>query len=385
MRETQTLHGRSDVVVVGGGPAGAAAGIVLARAGVDVCVIDRACFPRNKTCGDAVSDGAIRLFEDLGARPAVDAASHALVREGAAVFPDGTRIARRYPNPGYIVPRLTLDDCLRRALEASGARLIQGRRVAAVARTDGRVDGVTGPNLRWNAPLVIAADGHGSVGLSALGVTAPKGPFLAVSRTAYLRGVEFPDGPEVSDHYFDEELPYGYGWIFPAVDGVSNVGVYLRADAYHATGKQLDDLLSAFLARKSARLGRAEMVGKPRTWPLPIAPRPGPVTGPGLLLAGDAGGFIDPLSGEGIWQALRTGMLAGEIAAQAVAQGELTTALQRTFEERCRAEIGQPSRKKRWVQRAMAVLVSRRLYRSSIVRAGLTWGYTNRALEMTKS
>src|SRR5690606_30875721 len=157
--------------------------------------------------------------------------------------------------------------------------------------------------------------------------TAPKGPFLAVSRTAYLRGVEFPDGPEVSDHYFDEELPYGYGWIFPAVDGVSNVGVYLRADAYHATGKQLDDLLSAFLARRGGRLGRAGMVGKPRTWPLPSAPRPGPVTGPGLLLAGDAGGFIDPLSGEGIWQARRTGMLAGEIAAQAVAQGELTTAL----------------------------------------------------------
>jgi geranylgeranyl reductase family protein len=384
VREAPT-RGRSDVVVVGGGPAGAAAGIVLARAGVDVCVLDRARFPRDKTCGDAVSDGGVGLLEELGARAAVDAASHALVREGAAVFPDGTRIARQYPNPNYIVPRLTLDDCLRRALEESGARLVQGRRVTSIAQTAGRVDGVAGPDLEWKAPLVIAADGHGSVGLSALGVAAPKGRHLAVSTTAYLRGVEFPDGDEVSDHYFDEELPYGYGWIFPAVDGVSNVGVYLRADAYQSTGKQLGDLLSEFLVRKSARLGGAEMVGKPRTWPLPIAPRPGPVTGPGLILAGDAGGFVDPLSGEGIWQALRTGMLAGEIAAQAVAQGGLTTALQRAFEDRCRAEIGRPSRKKAWVQHAMAVLVSRRLYRSAIVRAGLTWGYANRALEMTKS
>lgn len=385
MRESQTLHGRSDVVVVGGGPAGAAAGIVLARAGVDVCVFDRARFPRDKTCGDAVSDGGVRLLEELGARAAVDAASHALVRGGAAVFPDGTRIARRYPDPGYIVPRLTLDDCLRQALEASGARLVQGRRVTAVAQTDGRVDGVTGPDLDWRAPLVIAADGHGSVGIPALGAAPPKGPLLAVSTTAYLRGVEFPDGDEVSDHYFDAELPYGYGWIFPAVDGISNVGVYLRADAYHTTGRQLGDLLSEFLVRKRARLRNAQMVGRPRTWPLPIAPRPGPVTGPGLILAGDAGGFIDPLSGEGIWQALRTGMLAGEIAAQAVAQGELTTALRRSFEDSCLAEIGRPSRKKRWVQRAMTELVSRRLYRWSLVRAGLSWGYANRALEMTKS
>jgi flavin-dependent dehydrogenase len=144
-------------------------------------------------------------------------------------------------------------------------------------------------------------------------------------------------------------------------------------------------MLSEFLVRKSARLGRAEMVGKPRAWPLPIAPRPGPVTGPGVILAGDAGGFIDPLSGEGIWQALRTGMLAGGIAAQAVAQGGLTKALRRTFEDRCRVEIGRASRKKAWVQHAMAVLVAHRLYRLAIVRAALTWGYANRALEMTKS
>jgi geranylgeranyl reductase family protein len=385
VRESQTVRGSSDVLVVGGGPAGAAAGIVLARAGVDVCVIDRARFPRDKICGDAVSDGGVRLLEELGARAAVDAASHALVREGAAVFPDGTRIARQYPSPCYIVPRLTLDDCLRRALEESGARLVQGRRVAAIAQTDGRVDGVTGPGLEWSAPLVIAADGHGSVGLPALGVESPKGRLLGVAKTAYLRGVEYPDGDEVSDHYFDEELPYGYGWIFPAVDGVSNVGVYLRADAYQSTGRQLGDLLSEFLVRKRARLGRAEMVGKTRAWPLPIAPRPGPVTGPGLILTGDAGGFIDPLSGEGIWQALRTGMLAGGIAAQAVAQGGLTKALRRTFEDRCRVEIGRASRKKAWVQHAMAVLVAHRLYRLAIVRAALTWGYANRALEMTKS
>lgn len=385
MRESQTLRGRSDVLVVGGGPAGAAAGIVLARAGVDVCVIDGARFPRDKICGDAVSDGGIRLLEELGARAAVDAASHALVREGAAVFPDGTRITRRYPDPCYIVPRLTLDDCLRRTLEESGARLVQGRRVTSIAQTAGRVDGVAGPGLEWSAPLVIAADGHGSVGLPALGVATPKGQFLGVSKTAYLRGVEYPDGDEVSDHYFEEDLPYGYGWIFPAVDGVSNVGVYLRADVYQASGKQLGDLLSEFLVRKGARLRRAEMVGKPRAWPLPIAPRPGPVTGPGLILAGDAGGFIDPLSGEGIWQALRTGMLAGGIAARAVAQGELTPALRREFEDRCRAEIGRPSQKRVWIQRAMAVLVSRRLYRSAIVRAALTWGYTNRALETIKA
>src|SRR5262245_3166259 len=119
------LNGKSDVLIVGAGPTGCAAGIVLARAGVDVAVVDRAHFPRDKTCGDAISNNGMVLVERLGARERIERGPHALVHRSTAILPDGTRISREYDRPGYIVARLQFDDALRAALEESGARLVQ--------------------------------------------------------------------------------------------------------------------------------------------------------------------------------------------------------------------------------------------------------------------
>jgi geranylgeranyl reductase family protein len=377
--------GESDVLIIGAGPTGCAAGIALRRAGADVCVIDRAQFPRDKTCGDAISNKGVDVLSELGARDAVEGAPHAVVRRAVAVFPDGARIGREYDRPGYIVPRYHFDDCLRRSLEALGARLVQGHRVAELTSDGERVTGARGPSLQWKAKVVIAADGYGSVGLPAIGRGSPRDQYLAVSATAYYRHVRFPEGAETADHYFDEQLPYGYGWIFPAVDGVANVGVYLRSDAYARTKKKLKDLLLDFVGRQNARLAGAEQVGKVRSWSLPIAPRPIPVSAPGLLLAGDAAGFVDPLSGEGIWQGLHSGMLAGRIASEAARNGELDASLRKRYEDACYRDIVRPSRAKAWVQRAMAVIIERKLYRLALVRSSLAWGYEHRALEMTKS
>jgi geranylgeranyl reductase family protein len=378
-------EGQSDVLIVGAGPTGCAAGILLARAGVNVCVVDRAHFPRDKTCGDAVSNDGLGIIDELGARDAIENGPHAIVRRAAAIFPDGTRISRDYDRPGYIIPRLHLDDCLRRTLETSGARLIQDCRVSSLIREGKRVVGAQGPSMQWRAKLVIAADGYGSVGLEALHQPSPKGEYLAVSSTAYYRNVSFPEGDNTADHFFDRELPYGYGWIFPAVGGVSNIGVYLRSDAYAKTGKKLKDLLGDFLERHAARFEGAEAVGRARTWSLPIAPRPIPLSAPGMLVAGDAAGFIDPLSGEGIWQGLHTGVLAGKVAIDAIRAGDFDSSLQARYQQSCRKDIARPSRGKAIVQRAMAVIVERQLYRSRVVRSALTWGYTHNALEMTKS
>ena len=112
------LEGESDALVVGAGPAGCAAGVVLARSGARVCVVDGATFPRDKVCGDAISNDGMVIVGNLGARDAVEQGSHALVRRAVAVFPGGARVERTYDRPGYIVPRLRFDDCLRHALEA---------------------------------------------------------------------------------------------------------------------------------------------------------------------------------------------------------------------------------------------------------------------------
>jgi geranylgeranyl reductase family protein len=358
---------------------------VLRRAGIDVCVVDGAWFPRDKVCGDAVSNSAVCLIDELGAGAAMRGGPHGLVRRAAAVFPDGSRIERHYNEPGYIVPRLHLDDSLRRALEAAGARLIQGCRVSGLIWQGGCIVGATGTRLRWAARVVIAADGYGSIGLRTMGIAAPRGTQLAVSTTAYFRNVAFPEGPNTSDHFFESELPYGYAWIFPPVCGVSNVGVYTRADAYAAGGKKLTTLLDDFIRRHPARFQAAEMLGSARTWSLPIAPRPMRLSTPGLLLAGDAAGFVDPLSGEGIWQALHSGMLAGDIATYAVRNGLLGRELQGKYAAACERALVRPSRRKAWIQRAMNLVVMLKLYEKPAVRTALRWGYEHRALEIAKN
>jgi geranylgeranyl reductase family protein len=379
------LKGESAVLVIGAGPAGAAAANVLARAGVDVALIDRARFPRDKTCGDAVSNNGLRLLQELGALDAIKREPYAEVRRGIARFPDGSSIAREYEDPGFIVARLTLDDAIRRAAVAAGARMAEGASARELVVENGRVCGVRGDALDWRAKLVIAADGYGSIAWSHVGANPKQGRGLAVSTTGYYRDVRFPDGATNADHYFEADLPCGYGWIFPEVSGVANAGVYLRRDAYQKQGRSLADLMSAFVARHPERFAGAERVGALRTWSLPIAPARFPASAPGLLIAGDAGGFIDPLSGEGIWQALHTGKLAGAIAAEAIGQGELTPHLRGRFEAECERAIRRPSRAKLAVQDALRVFVGAKLYRVGPLRAALRLAYAARAFEMTKA
>ncbi len=378
--------GDSDVLVIGAGPAGAAAATVLARAGVDVAVVDRARFPRDKVCGDAVSNGAMDLLDGLGAGDDVRAGPHAIVERGVAVFPNGARVGREYARPGYIVRRVDLDDAIKRAAERTGARVFEGTAVRELVMDGERVCGARGPELDWSAKLAIAADGYGSVGLAAVGRDKPRGRALGVSSTAYVRGMTYPDGERTADHFFERDLPCGYAWIFPEVEGLANVGVYLREDTYRAAGIPLKQLLDNFMARHPERFGSAEMVGKVRTWSLPLAPAPGPSAGHGVILAGDAGGFIDPLSGEGIWQALYTGMLAGQLATDAIGGGgELTTPLLRGFERACEESIWRPSRAKAVTQEVMRQVVRAGLYRLPPLIAAMRWAYRRRSFEMTKA
>jgi geranylgeranyl reductase family protein len=380
------IDGRSEVLIIGAGPAGCAAGITLARAGIDVCVVDRANFPRPKTCGDALSNRAVELVRSLGAR--LDRDSYAQVQRAAAVFPGDVRVVRDYAEPGWIIPRLTLDDALRGALESSGAKLQQGVQVRAlelagnrVARTVG--EGVGGEDFVWRAPIVIAADGPSSVAWTALGRSKPRGRALAMATTAYFENVAFPIGPEVADHYFEQDLPLGYGWVFPAVAGLSNIGVYQREDAHRRAGRRLPAVLDEFVARHPERFVDAKQVGPMRSWPLPVGDV-GPIASRGILLVGDAGGFVDPLSGEGIWQALFTGQQAGRIACEAVANGGLDDALAHRYEQTCAKAIVRTNRARARVQDAMDVFVERGLYRSRVLRGMLQWGYRHGAWEQAK-
>lgn len=378
---------RYDVLVVGAGPAGCAAGIEAARAGLRVGVLDRAVFPRPKTCGDAVSNrGATWVDVLVGQQGALRSLPHAEVRAGAAVFPDGSRVVRSFAHaPGFIVPRLHLDERLRRALEHAGAELRQGVKVRRLRTEGGRVTGVEADGLSLDADAVIAADGPGSVAWAALGIPYHRGARLAVAITAYHEGVRFGDAEATNEHYFDPALPCGYGWIFPAVEGVSNIGVYQRADRFEAHGRSLPELLARFVAARPERLAGSRRVGRTRAWALPLMTRPWPPAGPGLLACGDAASTVDPLAGEGIYQALHGGALAGRTVAAALRRGggvDGRVALRYRLE--LVATLGLASLGRLAIQQAMDPLVAHEWYRRPWVQRLLQGGYGSDAFEVSK-
>lgn len=373
----------TQVLIVGCGPAGAAAAITLARAGVQCTVLDRARFPRDKTCGDALSNDAVSILHQLGAGAMVLSGAHARVERSRALFPNGAAVERAYDPPGMIVRRIDLDDALRRAAGAAGAEVLEGHAVRSLIVEGGRVVGARGAAEEWRAERVIAADGQGSVARAALCHPKPAARYVAFARTSYFEGIRFHDGgPHTADHYFEHDLPCGYGWLFPAVAGSANVGVYQRGDHYGGAGANLDGAFERFVARHPERFAGAREVGPRRTWALPLAPAPWPIAMAGLLTVGDAANLVDPLSGEGIWQALRSGQLAAELIL--ASEREAGDGLARAYQRACAREINHASRRRALVQELMRAFVALRLYRYGPIRRVLSWGYGRQHFEATK-
>ena len=380
-----------DVIIIGAGPAGCAAGITLARSGLSVSVIDQATFPRLKTCGDCITNRGADLIDELTrSQGSVRRLPHAVVRANAAIFPDGCRISRDFGSaPGYIVPRYYLDDSLRKALEASGAQLQQGIRVKKIIRNaQGIFCGVEADRDRWSAKAVIAADGAGSIAWRTLNISPRQSHRMALAITCYYKNMDFDDVTGVCEHYFEEDLPGGYFWIFPAVNGLSNVGVYQNADCYKQAGIPIRDLLNRYIKRHNERFKKAQEASKPVCRPLPHAVKPFIESQPGLLVCGDAGCFIDPFTGEGIWQALHSGKLAGSIVAKALQDnkaGALDIRWIKSYQDACKRDIGRPSALRLVLQKMMRVVMGYRLYRLSAVRKTLQWGYGKEFLELSKT
>jgi geranylgeranyl reductase family protein len=291
-----------DLVVVGAGPAGAAAalGALAARPDARVLLLDRARFPRDKSCGDGVAPHALDVLDAVGAAGATD--GFRAVSRLRLGFTDGTPVAGRMRRPAYVVPRAVLDARLVAAATARGAVLRQ-HRVRTVERGVGRVVVDGGIAAR----VVVAADGASSVVRRQVGVAATRRGHVAFAIRGYA-----PVDAGRADEQVITFAPTGwpaYAWSFPVGDGRANVGYgeVLRdgrpLTRDHLLGR-LDDLLPG------AGAGATDW----RAHHLPLSSgRPRQPDGR-VLLACDALSLVNPLTGEGIYYAVLSGVLAGRAA-----------------------------------------------------------------------
>ncbi|HXY91799.1 MAG TPA: geranylgeranyl reductase family protein [Acidimicrobiia bacterium] len=307
---------RVEVLVVGAGPAGTAATIEARRLGLDVLTVDKARFPRDKTCGDGLTTGALRQLQALG----VDVrtlASYASIAETVVVSPSGREVTLPLPRDGEfagVVTRTELDAALVETARAEGAAVDDGVGVAQVGvRADDLVVQLD-DGRRVQARWVVAADGHYSPVRRMLnGACTPMPSELGTWHAfrQYFRDV----GDERLWVVFDPDLLPGYAWVFPLGGGRANVGFGVLRDSRN--GERLGKRLAAQWRevvghpRVRAILGaRAAPDGPARAWPIPAAFDAQRLTHGRVLFAGDAAGVVDPMTGEGIAQALDTGVLA---------------------------------------------------------------------------
>ena len=314
----------ADLLVVGAGPAGAAAAIAARGHGLNVVLVDKATFPRDKTCGDGLTTAALDRLERLGVPvPGLGAEP---VRSVVVVAPDHWQVELPLPESGWhatVVERTTLDAALVDRARAVGVAVHEGVSVDEFSIDPDGVRVRTSDGTQWDAPFVIAADGHYSSvrRLTARAIEPDLGAWHAVRQ--YFGQVADPRLWVL----FERDLLPGYAWVFPLPDGRANVGFgVLRSAGYD--GKALKRLWTDLLARPVLRavLGpRAEPEARYRAWPIPTAYSPERLVDGRVLYAGDAAAVVDPMTGEGIAQALDTGVLAADAVAAGGGPGSIAT------------------------------------------------------------
>jgi geranylgeranyl reductase family protein len=318
-----------DVIVVGAGPGGSSAACALAARGVSVLLLDKAVFPREKTCGDGIAPRAVHslyrmdLREELEGRFMRTSGIRFYATRGGLTevrYPMGSR----FPDHGYVVPRRDLDYILLRKAEELGAEVMQGCRVTGVlALENGRTPGVTaeyrGEILEITGRYIIGADGPSSLIGREFGLLDDNPLYRGVSVRCYMSGVEGLSN--CLEIYPEDAISPSCGWIFPEGGDMANVGVGFML---YARSKQAINLNSAFddfinrTRHAAPKLRNARPLGKLRGAQLRVGMGGAVPRRANVLLVGDAASLTNPISGEGITYALESGRWAGETLAAAL-------------------------------------------------------------------
>ena len=350
-----------EVVVVGAGPSGSATAITLSRQGHDVLLLDRAEFPRDKTCGDGIPAGAIEILYSLGMEEKVRRAGFYPVDRILLSSPRG-HVLEADLKPGetgassYVVPRMQFDGLIQQHAVDSGVDFRQAQ-VQKPIIEDGKVVGVRakmdGAVEEIRAKIVVGADGVTSAVARALRPDKHEDKHRAIALRCYTQDLEVR--PHQVEFYLYNDILPGYAWIFPYSDGQTNLGLGMRLDEYRDVDRSLEEMVDVFLAMPliKERLARGGELKDVAVWQLDFGSRSMQRAYDGSILVGDAAGLINPLTGGGIHNGLQSAMLAGEIIHDALAKGNVSLNTLRRYDVELEERMRTNMRRSSWIQKTL--------------------------------
>jgi geranylgeranyl reductase family protein len=342
----RTMTERYDLIVVGAGPGGSATAHYSAKAGLKTLLLDRQEFPRDKPCGDGLMPHAASEVSLMGLGDWLEEPHHGKFT-GFSIYTQTAFLRQSVPPSlhgpqGYVVKREETDAKLLERAIAAGAEFRAGVKATELLRSPaGDVTGIEATNggerLRFEAPLVVAADGVG--GFAGNGMKTHQN---AVARRRYYRGVNGPNREDL--HVFVtkdmNDNGAGYGWVFYLGDGRANVGAGVSTRALARTGRNLKDFFDRFLEEPQLAgwLQGAEPEGPAKSWSLKMGMWGAKRYAQGLMMVGDAGSMVHPVSGEGVGYAIESGRLAASWAHEAHARKDFSPSVLSGYERQLRRQ-----------------------------------------------
>ena len=345
----------TEICIVGAGPGGAATALRLSYLGIPCILLDKAVFPRDKICGDAVSSKVTTLLNRLD--PAILQRFLELPVQtdiwGIRFFApnrqiidipfkaDYTRNAKEAP--GYVAKRVDFDHFLvSEVRNRPNITFLEGTAATAYTALEKgyHIETDAGP---IQASLLIVADGaHSAFSRKVAGLEKDPAHHAAAVR-AYYRNVTGFNKEEFIEMHFLKSLCPGYFWIFPLPNGWANVGIGMRTDVVKKKGFQLTKILEEIIRSDpgiSPRFQEAERMSAFQGYGLPLGSKVRPISGDHFMLVGDAAHLIDPLTGEGIGNAFYSGFIAAEHAAECLKERDFSASFMKAYDQRVQRVLG---------------------------------------------
>lgn len=338
---------KHQVIVVGAGPSGSGTAFYLAEQGVDVLLVDKETWPRDKVCGDGQMSHCWPIYREMGI--AEEARAAGTMSKGILISDTREKVIRIDTGKDYTIGtrRYVIDDIVRRAAVREGAQFLENFEVLDLILHRGKVIGVralfNGVETEAFADLVVLANGSHSMQARSLGIYNEDPETLWMGARGYFENVRgMTDLIEL--HYpFADMFPAGYMWVFPEGDGIANVGVFITSGALRRSGMRLEDYFDRWrdeTAIGQERLEAASLLGDIKGWRLPSCWELGKIHAKGCLLVGDTASSIETWGGEGFFTALSGGRAAGKYLGARIMEGtEITDEVLEEFEQFYRPQI----------------------------------------------